>query len=90
MVTTIKYIPRPWIFNSQSLCSRTSARVLRFCTMGTALQLAVIGSIGEDPEAVLESFRISESGVAGPDPTCPTSSRLAHGRCMAVSDISDL
>ncbi len=27
--------------------------------------------------------------IAGPDPTPPTSPRLAHGRCMAVSDISD-
>ena len=46
-----------------------------------------------DPEAVLESFRISESGpaLAGPAPTPPTSTpsppaspRLMHGQCTAM------
>jgi hypothetical protein len=39
-----------------------------------------------DPEAVLESFRISESGPAhaGPDPTCPTTPRSTHGQCMTM------
>ena len=39
-----------------------------------------------DPEAVLESFRISESGPAqaGPDPTCPTPPRSTHGQCTTM------
>ena len=39
-----------------------------------------------DPEAVLESFRISESGPAhaGPDPTSPTTPRSTHGQCMTM------
>ena len=45
-------------------------------------------SLREDPEAVLESCRISESGPAqaGPDPTSPTSvmcdARPLHGNDM--------
>ncbi len=47
---------------------------------------SLIGSIVIDPEAVLESFRISESGPvqAGPDPTCPTPPRSTHGQCTTM------
>ena len=49
------------------------------CTGVTGLRERIV----IDPEAVLESFRISESGPAqaGPDPTSPTSSRPMHGPC---------
>jgi hypothetical protein len=54
-------------------------------------ELDVSGSLREDPEAVLESCRISESGpaLAGPDPTPPISdtcdARQLHG-CVTYLD----